>query len=70
MSHQKTGKLVFFYKLLNMPEVLMKLMNRWSEYCHSNKYFVLYTGTGVMNCFALSVMYKCKVNLNDSSDEF
>jgi len=31
MSHQKTGKLVFFYKLLNMPEVLMKLMNRWSE---------------------------------------
>jgi len=45
-------------------------MNRWFEYCHSNKYFVLYTGTGVMNWFALSMMYKCKVSLNESSDEF
>ena len=65
-SHQKTTKFVFFYMLLNMPQVLIKLMNRWFKYHHSNKYFVWYTGTGVMNWFALGVMYKCKVSLNKS----
>jgi len=69
---KKTGKLVFLYKLLNIniPQVLPKLMNRWFEYCNSNKSFVLYTGTGLMNWFALSVMYESKVSLNESAHEF
>jgi len=31
---KKVGKLVISYKLLNMPQVLMKL-NWWFRYCHS-----------------------------------
>jgi len=35
-----------------------------------SKCIVLYTSTGVMNSFALSVMLQCKLSLNESSAEF
>jgi len=31
----------------------MKLLNRQFQYWHFNEYFMSYTGTGVMNLFAL-----------------
>jgi len=48
----------------------MKLLNWKFQYWHFNKYFVLYTSTSVTNLFALSVMNKCEVSLNESLIKF
>jgi len=36
-----------------VPRVSMKLLNGQFQYWHFNKYFILFTGTSVMNLFAL-----------------
>jgi len=45
----------------------MKLLNWQFQYWHFNNYFILYTGTGVMNLFALRDIANAQKSLNESS---
>ena len=47
--------------------VSMKLLNWQFQYWHFNNYFILYTGTGVMNLFALRDIANAQKSLNESS---
>ena len=50
--------LTFYAYLLG---VSMKLTHNWQfQYWHFDKYFISYTGTSVMNLFALWDLHKCK----------
>jgi len=44
---KKAGKLAIVYKLPNMPLNVHEFDKL--KHCHFNKYFILYTGTGVVN---------------------
>jgi len=48
----------------HMPWVSMKLLNWQFQFWHFNKYFILYTGTGVMNLSNIALAQK---RLNESS---
>jgi len=45
----------------------MKLLNWHFQYWDFNKYFILFTGTSVMNLFALRDFAQWRKSLNESS---